>query len=112
METTTETPRGTTDVAAKALWIFLIVGWLGLALWAAGALVMIGSLSVATFFSEPGDNWAEAIGFSVAGVIAAAAGPLGVWVFHRRRGWLVTAGWTAVITGMAATYLLVTFSEG
>ena len=111
---TTESRDDATRVATKALAITLIVGWLALVAWAAGALLMVASLSVATFFGEAptGENWVEGIGFSLAGVIAAAAGPLGVWVFHRRRGWLIAAGWAALVTGVVALFLLISFSSG
>ena len=104
------TERGTTAVT-KWLAAAGIVIWLALAAWAAVVFLMIASLSVATFFGEPptGDYWIEGIGFSLAGVLAAAAGPLGVWVLHRRRGWLVASVCAAVITGLVAGYLLVSF---
>ena len=113
METTKTSPDAS-HVATKALSLLLVTGWLALTAWAAGVLLIVATLSVAAFFGEPptAENWVEGVGFSVAGVITAAAGPLGVWLFHRRRGWLIAAGYVVLITVAGAVYLLLVVGAG
>lgn len=77
----------------RAVRFLVAAAWLGGTLCAAAVCFMIAFLDAATFFGGPptDDVRREGILFSLVGVIVAASGPMGVWFFHRRRGWLVVA---------------------
>lgn len=85
-----------------------IAAWLGVAIAVATACFSIALLSSATFFGDPPTDAMrrEGLLFSLVGIAAAAAGPFGVWFFHRHRAW-VYLGIAVVILGFGcALYIL------
>lgn len=96
------------DVFTRIARVLLGALWLGATLWGAAVCLSIAVLNTATFFGEPPtkEMLREAVLFSLAGAIAAGAGPLGVWIFHRRRGWLFAGGAFAAVGIGYAAYIL------
>ena len=85
-----------------------IAAWLGVTIAVATVCFSIALLSSATFFGEPPTDAMrrEGLLFSLVGIAAAAAGPFGVWFFHRRPAW-VYLGIALVVLGFGcALYIL------
>lgn len=100
------------NLSTRAIRVVAAAAWLGITLWAAAVCLSIAVLSTATFFGQPPTErmWREGLLFSLSGAAAAAAGPVGVWFFHRRRGWIYVAGVLGAVGVGGATYIWFSFA--